>query len=119
MNVSLQAVDGNVTHVRIEGSVTQSDMAGFNDVLRDHFGPDIYAKHVLIDMSRVEWLDSSGVGWLLGCLKKFRHEDGSLVLYSLPSRVVEIFRVLHLHTTFRIAADAKAAEQMVEGGSRP
>jgi anti-anti-sigma factor len=117
MNLSILAVDGDSTHVRLKGPVTQNSVTAFGDVFRDHLGADIYGKAVLLDLSTVEWLDSSGVGWLLGCLKKFRQEDGRLILYSVPPRVAEIFRVLHLHTTFEIAANGKDAQQRVQGGA--
>src|SRR5947208_12473988 len=44
------------------------------------------AKHVVVDLSRVEFLDSTGLGVLVGALKRLRAVDGSLGLVCAQER---------------------------------
>jgi anti-sigma B factor antagonist len=109
MKLEIVKQDGGITHVRIAGAMSQSAISSFADLFRDQLGATVYQTTLLLDMGYVDWLDSSGVGWLLGCQRRFRESGGRLVLHSLAPRVNEVFRVLNLNTAFEIAANAAAA----------
>jgi anti-sigma B factor antagonist len=66
--------------------------------------------HVLIiDMEAVEFLDSTGLGVLVGGLKKVRAHGGSLQLICTQERLLKIFRITGLAKVFTIHASAEAA----------
>ena len=109
--------DGDVTSIRLNGSVTQAIVSSFGDPFREQLGAGIYERTLIVDLGGIEWLDSSGIGWLLGCLKKFRQSGGRLILHSVPSRVSDVFRVLNLQTIFEIVPNAAAAESLTRGES--
>lgn len=115
MNFVLAALEDGVAHVRLGGRITQEQLSPFSDVFRDHLGATAYQQQVLMDLSDVDWLDSSGVSWLLSALRKFREEGGCLVLHSVPPNVRDVFKVLNLHRTFTIANNAQEAQQLVRG----
>lgn len=56
--------------------------------------------HLVVDLSGVEFLDSSGLHALVGALKKVRTYDGSLRLVGARDRVLKIFRITHLTKVF-------------------
>ena len=69
--------------------------------------------HLIIDMSGVEFLDSTGLGVLVGGLKRVRAHDGSLALVCDEERILKIFRITGLTKVFPIHAtvdEAVAAE---------
>jgi anti-sigma B factor antagonist len=69
--------------------------------------------HLIIDMSGVEFLDSTGLGVLVGGLKRVRAHDGSLGLVCDEERILKIFRITGLTKVFPIHAtvdEAVAAE---------
>ena len=69
--------------------------------------------HLIIDMSGVEFLDSTGLGVLVGGLKRVRAHDGSLALVCGEERILKIFRITGLTKVFPIHAtvdEAVAAE---------
>jgi anti-sigma B factor antagonist len=71
------------------------------------------AVRVIIDMERVEFLDSTGLGVLVGALKRVRAQDGSLRLVCSQERILKIFRITGLEKVFPIhhsVTDAVAAE---------
>ncbi len=68
--------------------------------------------HLVVDMERVEFLDSTGLGVLVGGLKRVRAHDGSLHLVCTQERILKIFRITGLTKVFPIhpsVADALAA----------
>lgn len=70
------------------------------------------AVHVLLDMRGVEFLDSTGLGALVACLKRLRTQDGSMGLSLESERILRIFRITGLtqvftpHPTVAAAVDA-------------
>lgn len=64
---------------------------------------DLAAKgvvHVVADLSGVEFLDSTGLGVLVGGLKRLRTHDGSLALVMNTDRISRIFRITGLTAVF-------------------
>ena len=64
---------------------------------------------LVIDMSEVEFLDSTGLGVLVGGLKKVRAHDGSLQLVCNQDRLLKIFRITGLTKVFDIHPDVASA----------
>jgi anti-sigma B factor antagonist len=57
---------------------------------------------LVVDMSGVEFLDSTGLGVLVGGLKRVRAHDGSLALVCTEERILKIFRITGLTKVFPI-----------------
>jgi anti-sigma B factor antagonist len=71
--------------------------------LRDKITELVNAGHqLLIDMEKVEFLDSTGLGVLVGGLKKVRAHDGSMELVCSQDRLLKIFRITGLAKVFTI-----------------
>ena len=58
--------------------------------------------NIVIDLEAVEFLDSTGLGVLVGGLKKVRAHDGSLDLVCTQERLLKIFRITGLAKVFVI-----------------
>lgn len=58
--------------------------------------------NIVIDLEAVEFLDSTGLGVLVGGLKKVRAHDGSLELVCSQERLLKIFRITGLAKVFVI-----------------
>jgi anti-sigma B factor antagonist len=72
------------------------------------------AHHLVIDMENVDFLDSTGLGVLVGGLKRVRAHEGSLRLVCTQERILKIFRITGLTKVFPIhdsVADAAAAAE--------
>ncbi|MGA8845837.1 MAG: STAS domain-containing protein [Nocardioides sp.] len=65
--------------------------------------------HLIIDLEAVEFLDSTGLGVLVGGLKKVRAHDGSLHLVCNQDRLLKIFRITGLAKVFVIHESTGAA----------
>ncbi|RVT82137.1 anti-sigma factor antagonist [Rhodobacteraceae bacterium CCMM004] len=82
----------------------------FKDALREaaEGGPP----RVILDLSGVEFLDSSGLGAVVGAMKQLQPEQ-RLELAGLRGTVAKVFRLTRMDRVFRIhhtADDALAAE---------
>lgn len=72
---------------------------------------------LIVNMEKVEFLDSTGLGVLVGGLKRVRAHDGSLDLVCTQERILKIFRITGLtkvfgiHDTVDEAIEARKAEK--------
>ena len=57
---------------------------------------------LVIDMEAVEFIDSTGLGVLIGALKRVRAHDGDLQVVLTDSRILKVFEITQLDTIFRI-----------------
>lgn len=115
MNLSVQSRDAEIVHLRLEGRVSQRDIAPNEEPLSDVLGATAYTHKLAIDMSEVVSLDSSGVNWLLVCQKRIRQAGGQIVLHSLSPIARNVIKVLNLQTVFQLADDEESANRMLQG----
>lgn len=65
---------------------------------------------IVVDLSRVEFLDSTGLGVLVGGLKRSRgHDGGDLALVCTQPRIMKVFEVTGLTKVFSIGDSIEAA----------
>ena len=81
--------------------------------LRDKITELVNSGHhtLVIDMEKVEFLDSTGLGVLVGGLKRVRAHDGSLELVCTQERILKIFRITGLTKVFGIHDSIEEAEE--------
>ena len=73
---------------------------------------------IVVDMSAVEFLDSTGLGVLVGGLKRARLRGGSLRLVSDQEKILKILRITGLIRVFEIHPDVRAALDAPEAQAR-
>jgi len=67
---------------------------------------------VVIDLSHVAWMNSSGLGTMMGCLTSLRNAGGDLKLSGVTEKVKSLFMITKLITifeTYNTADEATAA----------
>jgi len=106
LTLATQEVEG-ATIVTVGGEIDVYTAPRLRDKITELVGDGVY--HLIIDMEGVEFLDSTGLGVLVGGLKKVRAHDGSLQLICTQERLLKIFRITGLAKVFRIHASAAAA----------
>jgi anti-sigma B factor antagonist len=58
--------------------------------------------HLVVDLAKVQFLDSAGVGVLVGAAKRARANDSSLVLVCTQARILKVFKITGLTKVFAI-----------------
>ena len=69
--------------------------------------------HVLLDLSKVNYMDSTGIGELVGYLVRLRAQERKLILVRPSERIVQLLTVAgvaSLFPTFDTVEEALAAE---------
>jgi anti-anti-sigma factor len=115
MKLSVLSRNEDAVYLRLEGRVSQREVAPNEEPLGDLLGQEAYNRKLAIDLADVVTLDSSGVNWLLICQKRARQANGQLVLHSLSPIARNVIRVLNLQTVFQLAEDEQAARRLLEG----
>lgn len=108
MDLTLQTSEVNGrTVVAVGGEIDVYTAPRLRDTITTLVGAGAY--HLVVDLSAVEFLDSTGLGVLVGGLKKVRSHDGSLVLVCSQERLLKIFRITGLSKVFAIHPDQASA----------
>jgi anti-sigma B factor antagonist len=99
MIVEKRRIEGNHTLLRVEGVIKLGESAKFlartlERVLAEDEG------HVFVDLERINYIDSTGIGELVGYLGKFREHQRRLVLVHPSARIVRLLEVAQLAPLF-------------------
>jgi anti-sigma B factor antagonist len=92
--------EGDRTVVAVGGEIDVYTAPKLREQLVDLVNAGRY--HLVVDMEGVEFLDSTGLGVLVGGLKRVRAHDGSLRLVCTQERILKIFRITGLTKVFPI-----------------
>ena len=67
-------------------------------------------KHrIVVDLEGVDFLDSTGLGVLVGGLKRVRSHEGDLTLVCTQARILKVFEITGLTKVFDIYPSVDAA----------
>jgi len=72
---------------------------------------DAGAQQMIVDLSKVEYLDSTALGVLIGGLKRMRERDGNLSLICPSPRIRRVFEITGLDKIFEIYNSERDAEE--------
>ena len=106
LTLATSEVDGK-TVVAVGGEIDVYTAPRLRDTITELVAGGNY--DLIIDMEQVEFLDSTGLGVLVGGLKKVRAHDGSLELVCTQDRLLKIFRITGLAKVFVIHDSADGA----------
>jgi anti-sigma B factor antagonist len=94
----------HVTLVDINGRITLGDETGkLRDTVRQLIAAD--KKKIVLNLAHVDYIDSSGVGELVGSFTTVRNAGGELKLLNLTKKVHDVLHVTKLYTVFDIKDD--------------
>jgi len=107
-----------VTPRRVDDSTQALDLEGEVDVytaplLRQEIMDQVDAgvKNLLVNLDKVEYLDSTGLGILIGGVKRLKEQGGSLRLVGPSARISRIFEITGLNKIFDVYATEADAIQ--------
>jgi anti-sigma B factor antagonist len=107
MKATNRTVD-NVEIIALQGKIT----IGSGDTqLREVISNAVAAgrTNILLDLSGVTTIDSSGIGELVGSYTTVTNRGGKLKLLHLPAKLNELLHVTQLITVFEVYEDEKEA----------
>jgi anti-sigma B factor antagonist len=104
--------DGDCAVLRIEGDVDAYAAAQLRNQVIDLI--DNGTVHIIADLRGAGFLDSAGLGALVGSRKELRGHGGSLTLVASTDRVLQTLRIAGLSGAFAVYSsvlDAITADQ--------
>jgi anti-anti-sigma factor len=104
---------GKVTILDIEGAIKLGESADFfsqalDNVLRKE------KTNVVINFSGINYIDSTGMGELIGYLSKFSGENRQVVLVNPSGRILRLLEVVRLDRVFKLFPDEDSAVDYAE-----
>lgn len=101
---------GNVAIVDLHGKVTLGENTG---ILRDELRSLLSQgkKHIILNMKDVGYVDSAGLGELVGAYTTATNQGGSVKLLHLQGKMRDLMQITKLHTIFPAFEDEKEAVQ--------
>lgn len=75
------------------------NVKAFRDAIQEVTGS---REIVLLDMSPLNFVDSSGLGALLSCLRTMNAKNGQLRLFGMTKPVKALFELVRMHRIFTI-----------------
>jgi anti-sigma B factor antagonist len=109
MQLFLLSEDDDITCIACEGNITQSLFTPGVDPIMELLGADGFKRQLVMDLGKTGYIDSSGIGWLLGSHRRFTAAGGRLILHTVPPIVEQVIQLLRLHSVLNIQADQEAA----------
>ncbi|GII75118.1 anti-sigma factor antagonist [Sphaerisporangium rufum] len=76
---------------------------------RLHAAVDSGAGDMVVDCSRLEMIDATGLGVLVGTHRRALRAERRLVLRDVPPRVMRLLAITRLHRVLRVEVPAAAA----------
>ncbi len=108
MNISTSESEG-VTVLRVTApAMDASNSRQFKDEVTPLLAPN--AK-LVYDLAEVDFIDSTGLGALVSCLRQAHAANGEIKLCSLKKPVRALFELVRMHRVFEIFNTAAEAVQ--------
>ena len=99
--------------VDVGGEIDIYTAPRLRELLIDLVSKDSY--QLVVNMDKVQFVDSTGLGVLVGGLKRVRAHDGSLDLVCTRERILRIFRITGLTKVFGIHQTVDQAIAAIKG----
>ncbi len=103
LSIASREVDG-VTVLDLNGRITLGEgSVQLRDAIRDLIGKG--QKSILLNLSEVNYIDSSGLGELVSAYTTARNQSAALKLLGLTKKVNDLLQLTKLYTVFDIYDD--------------
>jgi anti-sigma B factor antagonist len=100
--------EGDVAVLKLEGNITIGEAAGsLREAVKGLF--TVGTKNVVLDLGGVHYIDSAGLGELVGCYATAEKNGGKLKLLNLQKKVEGLMQITKLITVFDVYDDEAAA----------
>lgn len=107
MNIDLKEM-GDVTVLGVKGNLMGGpETVSVHDKVKELIEGG--KNKVVIDLAQVKWMNSSGLGTIMGCLTSLKNADGDLKLCGVTEKVKSLFMITKLITLFETHATVDEA----------
>lgn len=106
----------NFTILYVEGLIKLGESAEFfsaalENVLKNE------STNAIIDFTKIDYIDSTGIGELVGYLGKFSGQNRKLILVNPSERILKLLKLAKLDAVFKIYSTEDEAIAAESGGA--
>ena len=106
MDISVEQLDGvSVAAIPVD----ELDAGNAPEFKRDMAAVLQANTKVVLDLSRLRFVDSSGLGAILSCLRQLSAKNGDLKLCGMTKQVRTAFELVRMHRIFDVAGTKEEA----------
>jgi anti-sigma B factor antagonist len=105
--VSEESLEESAGVVAVRGEIHVSTAPELSALLADALTRGV--KSLVLDLSEVEFIDSTGLSVLLNVLRRITQRGGTLVIVCTNPTVLRLFEITRLESTFEIVATREEA----------
>ena len=106
MEISLRE-KGNVAILSLNGRLDLTSGGALKEEVKKQFEKEVNQVH--LNMAKVDFINSSGLGALVSIMKEVRVQKGRLTLSNMATYVQEIFDITQLSHIFEIFGEEEEA----------
>jgi len=94
-----EKIDGDVCILGVSGNLMGGpETTAVHEKVREIVGKG--QKKLVIDLAKVKWINSSGLGVLMGSMTTMKNAEGEMKLANVSDRIQSLFMITKLITIF-------------------
>ncbi len=111
VGVSLKA---DVLILRLKGDLDDVSVSDLRFRISKYID-DYNVKHLVINMDKLDFLDSSGIGFIIGRYHQIKKRNGDVALCNINSKIERIIKISGLHKICMIRESEEALVLSIGG----
>lgn len=105
--MEIKEIEKGALLVAPDGEIDHHSASRMREEIDRHLRGDV--KHIIFDFSSLTFMDSSGIGMIMGRYKKVQKLGGRVIISSATPQIKRIIEMAGLHGIMQVTPDVKRA----------
>ncbi len=110
MNINMTQKE-EIGIVKIDGNIIASNANKFKESIQNCI---VKSKFLVLDLSNVEFIDSTGLGAIISMLKYISDLNGKIVIANLQAKPRMLFKITHVESIIDVYGNIEKASQQLK-----
>jgi anti-sigma B factor antagonist len=116
LQFSVRVIDPDITVFDLTGQLTLGNMLTEAEyTIKQHIRQG--TRKLVLDLSKLNFMDSSGLGLLMLCASTIEHEGGKMVIAGAADKVKRVLEMTHVDRVLGMYSDLTSACGALAGAS--
>ncbi len=102
----MSKIENGIQFLKLDGRITYDAIEEYKQDIKTEI---VASEGYIIDLSRVDQIDSTGLGLLVNVAKNFIYNKSKMVILNDDEWINELFKVSKLNTIFQICSSKEEA----------
>lgn len=110
----VQVIENEVLQLHINGQLDANSSIQLDDIIKEALKQQ--RTRILIDCKELSYISSAGLGVFISHLDDVNGSGGRFVFFGMNESVLNIFKILGLHTVLEIVENEREAKMLMNEG---